>query len=99
MPQPRNHIPREEWRRLAQVLRARQAAYTYAEIADDMGADMTRRMVNTRVNGLSKEHGTVSAMVARTKRGAAETYRLTPRGVVVCKAIAEGRPVPPRPVE
>jgi len=64
-----------------------------------MGADMTRRMVNTRVNGLSKEHGTVSAMVARTKRGAAETYRLTGRGAVVCKAIAEGRPVPPRPVE
>lgn len=98
MPQFRNRIAAEEWRRLAQVLRARKDGYTYAQIADDMGGGMTRRMVNTRVNVLSKEHGTVSAMVARTKRGATETYRLTPRGVAVCAALSAGRPVPSRPV-
>lgn len=98
MPQPHNRIAAHEWRRLAQVLRARKDGYTYTQIADDMGAGMTRRKVNTRVNVLSKEHGTVSAMVARTKRGATETYRLTPRGVTVCAALSAGRPIPPRPV-
>jgi len=97
MPQPRNHIPREEWRRIAQVLLARKDAFTYAEVAEDMG--VTRRMVNTRVSILSKQHGTMSALVARTKRGATETYRLTGRGAVVCRALAAGRAVTPRPVE
>jgi|GEM_PF-5511011 len=97
MPQPRNRIAPWSWRRLAQVLRARKDGYTYAQIAADMGGGMTGRMVNTRVNVLSKEHGTVSAMVARTKRGATKTYRLTPRGVTVCAALSAGRPVPLRP--
>ena len=98
MRQPRNRIPQEEWRRLAQVLLARKDAFTYAEVAEDMGSPMSRRMVNTRVNVLSNEHGTVSTMVARTKRGATETYRLTGRGAVVCRALAAGRPITPRPV-
>lgn len=99
MPQPRNRIPKEEWRRLASVLLARKDAFTYAQIAEDMGPPMTRRMVNTRVNVLSNDHGIVSTMVKRVRRGSVETYRLTGRGDVVCRALAAGHPVPARPVE
>ena len=48
-----NRIHPNEWRAFAEALLGHKAAYTYAGIVDHMGAEMTRRMVNTRVNILS----------------------------------------------
>ena len=59
MPRSKNAIPQHnrihphEWRAFAEALLGHKNAYTYAGIVDHMGAEMTRRMVNTRVNILS----------------------------------------------